>query len=186
REALEEMRTAAIGLKTAPLGRAFITLATAVERRYAEAKRERAVLDFSDLQRLLRDLLKKDAGARHLVKSRFDALFIDEMQDTSRIQLDLIALLAEARAGEADLRTVENVPTAVRFEPGLLCIVGDRKQSIYEFRGADVAVFSQASEVLRKGEPPARVELLRRSYRSRPALVELSNTLFRTALAGGG
>lgn len=185
-EAVEDVKVFHAGLPVAPLGRAFVALAAQVEAAYRKAKTERGALDFSDLQRLFRDHLQQDRDLRKLVKSRFDSLLVDEFQDTSRLQLDLVSMLAEARSEQADIATSTDIAGTLKFEPGLLCIVGDRKQSIYEFRGADVAVFAQAEAALRdptRSSPPARVEYLTQSRRSRPALVTFANELFSQSMS---
>ena len=65
-EAREEMESAVVGIQAAPLGRGFVALAIAVERRYSEAKRQRSAIDFADMQRLLRDRLRaRGPEARH-------------------------------------------------------------------------------------------------------------------------
>ncbi len=182
-QAIDELQSALAAVRAVPLGRAFIELVANVEARYRDAKSAREALDFSDLQRKLRDLLRDNAAARREVKERIEALLIDEFQDTSRLQLELVALLAESRQTEAPLPSGGFV-SAVRWEPGLLCAVGDRKQSIYEFRGADVAVFSGLETALSgpNAAAPARIEHLSRSYRSRPRLVQFVNELFRRAM----
>lgn len=176
---LENLRAALAGVRAAPLGRAFIEVLEGIETRFREAKASRDALDFSDLQRMLRDLLLRDPGARRELKGRIDALLVDEFQDTSRLQLDLVGLLAESREAEAP---ADGLSTPVTWAPGLLCVVGDRKQSIYEFRGADVAVFGSLESSL-GGGAGARTERLQRSYRSRPRLVGLVNELFRRAMS---
>jgi ATP-dependent helicase/nuclease subunit A len=187
-DALGELRVAAAGVRVAPLARSFLEVMTAVEQRYSAAKRTRNAVDFSDLQRLFRNALRDDPAARRDMKARIDTLLVDEFQDTSRLQLDIVAMLSEARAGEAELG-VSEIAEAVRWEAGFLCIVGDRKQSIYEFRGADVSVFSRLREQLTRPElqaSAARVEYLQRSYRSRPRLVSLVNALFKQAMPSNG
>src|SRR5690606_18554061 len=64
----------------------------------------------------------------------------------------------------------------------IFCAVGDRKQSIYEFRGADVALFAALTAQARAGEG-LRLEALGYSWRSRPDLVRFANGLFSTLLA---
>lgn len=118
----------------------------AVAAQHEAALREQGVLDFTGLLVQARDLLRDDAVARREAQARFQVLLVDEFQDTNRLQLELVLLLAERREGaprpvstafEARHREVLSLP----LEPGALAVVGDRKQSIYEFRGADVSVF---------------------------------------------
>ena len=70
-------------------------------------------------------------------------LLVDEFQDTDPLQYEIVLLLAERRGGGAgDAYDAE-------LEPGRLFIVGDPKQSIYRFRGADYAAYRTAVERIR-------------------------------------
>ncbi len=99
-------------------------------------------LAFSDLLRLSRDVLRDRPSAAARTRERFEVLLVDEFQDTSRVQRDIVYLLRE-RADRAATRARGGVPRAEDLEPSGLLVVGDRKQSIYAFRGADVSVFGQ-------------------------------------------
>jgi superfamily I DNA/RNA helicase len=95
------------------------TLAGAVFARYqAELKTLNAV-DFDDLLILTVKLLNEHADVRQRWQQRFHYLMIDEFQDTNRLQLDLVSLLADERKNVA--------------------VVGDDDQSIYGWRGAEVS-----------------------------------------------
>jgi|GEM_PF-1841705 len=98
-------------------------------RRMARAN----VLDYDDLQLRLLEVLRSNPEARAAMASEFDHIMIDEFQDTNEVQYAIARLLAD------DLRG-----------PSRLCIVGDTKQSIYGFRGAEVAVFGSAAEAMRE------------------------------------
>jgi superfamily I DNA/RNA helicase len=100
-------------------------------------------------------LLRLDCRIRHLL--------VDEFQDTSYLQLDLIRSLT---AG---------------WEPGdgrTLFAVGDPMQSIYRFRGAEVRLFVAAQETGRIGELPVDNIVLRRNFRSQAHLVGWANEIF--------
>ena len=95
-------------------------------RRYALRKERQNALDFEDLQLRVLDALRDDA-ARERIARRFQHIMIDEFQDTNELQYSIARdLLDELRYGH-------------------LCIVGDKKQSIYGFRNAEVEVFTKAT-----------------------------------------
>ena len=91
---------------------------------YTRLKEDRRALDFDDLEAGALALLRDHPAARARWQAEVRALLVDEFQDTNARQRDLLALL--------------NGDAGKRF------IVGDGKQSIYRFRGADVTVFRAA------------------------------------------
>jgi ATP-dependent helicase/nuclease subunit A len=130
---------------------------------YREAKRQQAALDFDDLETLTRDLLYRfpHVRARYL-GAEFKHVLVDEFQDTNAAQWDIVRALAE--------------PT----NPGCLFLVGDDKQSIYQFRGADVSVFDRVRrQILDVGGVDVA---LVRSFRSHRRLVECFNYIFASVL----
>ena len=127
---------------------------------YEEAKRSESVLDFEDLQLLVRDLLRHDASIRELEQLRFRQIMVDEFQDTNSLQCDIV-----------DLLRGEREDTDVFY-------VGDEFQSIYGFRHADVAVFRQRREAAAQRLPLAR------NYRSRPEVLGAINHLFADEFDG--
>lgn len=93
------------------------------------AKREQRALGFDDLLSGVRDLLRRDPEVATRYRAELRALLVDEYQDTNRLQDEIVTLLtAPGAPGEG--------------APPELFIVGDEKQSIYRFRGADVQVFN--------------------------------------------
>ncbi len=150
----------------------------------AELKRRRA-LDFTGLLVATRALLRDHLETRRAVQRRLGALLVDEFQDTNRLQLDIVLLIAEQRAGgprpvstSFDGGLEESL--ALPLEPGFLAVVGDRKQAIYEFRGADVAVFElMAKAIERHGGARA---FLSQSRRSSAPLVRAVNSLMPQVL----
>ncbi|MDB4945403.1 MAG: putative ATP-dependent helicase [Labilithrix sp.] len=103
------------------------------------ASRARAAIGFGELLRAARELLRDRPDVAEEIGSGIDALLVDEFQDTSRVQRDLLQLLW-AREGT---REAGRIPPLSAVRPGGLLVVGDRKQSIYGFRGADVGVFAE-------------------------------------------
>lgn len=160
KDALEDLEALLVSRMAAPLAKGLELLLTPLGERFSRLKQEEAVLDFSDLLRLARDLLRDHATVRHELRQRFQVFLIDEFQDTSPIQAELVALLVGDEG----------------HEPGRLYIVGDRKQSIYDFRGADVAAFTRLCGRLR--QLGADDETLDRSYRSLPGVLQFVNSLF--------
>ncbi|HWE22351.1 MAG TPA: UvrD-helicase domain-containing protein, partial [Myxococcales bacterium] len=181
REAVDELLEADAQVRSGRLARDLALVAAEAQRRYRAEKARESALDFDDLTRLTRDLLANDLSVRRLEKARLGVLLVDEFQDTSRPQLELIGWLVEDGDGTAPAGS--GLSGSRPIAPGKLVVVGDRKQSIYDFRGADVAgAQGFATRALADG---AERFVLRASRRSRPALVELCNRLFRTALGAG-
>lgn len=89
-------------------------------------------LDFEDLQLKLYEALEKE-DVRTKIAGRFRYIMVDEFQDTNELQYQIVRRMVR------DLTDIN-----------LLCVVGDRKQSIYGFRGAEVEVFTRATEDIRK------------------------------------
>ncbi|MCK7517922.1 MAG: UvrD-helicase domain-containing protein [Ignavibacteriales bacterium] len=103
-------------------------------------------MGFRDAASAAVDLLSRRPEIRAGWKDRFRHIMIDEFQDDDELQKDLLYLLAERRD-----RTDPGVPKRRDLEPDKLFFVGDEKQSIYRFRGADVAVFRGLAEDLGAG-----------------------------------
>ncbi len=129
RTAAEGFRLEAAEVLAAPQRAELAALVAAAERRYAERKRAAAAVDFDDLLLEARRLLTRDAALRAELRRGLRALLIDEYQDVNPVQQSIFDILCRAEpAGE----------------PGpILVAVGDLKQSIYRFRGADVSVFAR-------------------------------------------
>ena len=103
------------------------------------ASRARASIGFGEILRAARELLRDRPDVAEEVGGAIDALLVDEFQDTSRVQRDLLQLLW----ARDDAREAGRVPPLAAVRLGGLLVVGDRKQSIYGFRGADVGVFAE-------------------------------------------
>ncbi|GAB4259951.1 MAG: double-strand break repair helicase AddA [Pararhodobacter sp.] len=147
------------------------------------AKKARGWLDFDDLIRLARQLLSDSAVAQWVLfklDGGIDHILVDEAQDTSPEQWRVIDLLTqEFTAGQgarADLRTI--------------FVVGDRKQSIYSFQGADLRGFEAtradfAQRLAQAGQGLNQMEL-KHSFRSSDAVLRLVDQCFSPARGVGG
>ena len=134
-----------------------------VQAAYRERKRENAQLNFDDLERLAALLLQQKDVRRRYRGSEFKHLLVDEFQDTNAAQWQIIQSLADLERG------------------GTLFAVGDPKQSIYQFRGADVSVFGAVRAQI-EGKASGLALPLSTSFRSHRPLVEQLNALFARIL----
>ena len=139
---------------TAPAAGALVTLTEAYTSVLASLKGERGVLDFGDLQLRTARLLEERPDLRDRYRSAFRLIMVDEFQDTDELQMRIV----QSISGEN------------------LCTVGDERQSIYRFRGADLAVYRRHREQMaRAGASP--VELVD-NYRSHPEVIGFVNEVF--------
>jgi ATP-dependent helicase/nuclease subunit A len=139
-------------------------------RRAREEMLRRGFVTFDGLLALARDLLRDHSDVRRAVRARFRMLLVDELQDTDPRQYEIILLLG---AGD-DADTHD--PLSVTPEPGRLFLVGDPKQSIYRFRGADFGSYRIATD--RVVEQGGRELTLQANFRSVPGILAPVNRLF--------
>jgi len=149
----------------------------------AEAKRLADVMDFKDLGACAVDILRRRKDLRAFWKSGIESIMIDEFQDNNELQKNLLYLLAEKKDQESD-----RIPLPENLEDGKLFFVGDEKQSIYRFRGADVAVFKRLSGELSGSETGEGSEniVLSSNYRSTLDLIGFFNEFFSFAMNDAG
>src|ERR1019366_5886448 len=115
-----------------------------VIRRFRDYKRATALLDFDDLIFAARDLLRDHDDVRRALAKRYPHVLVDEFQDTDPLQSEIFwRLCGEPPAGGS----IENWPD-FKIRPGALFLVGDPKQAIYRFRGADVLTYVRARAAL--------------------------------------
>jgi len=106
-------------------------------------KHAAALLDFDDLLYTARNLLAGSEQVRQALAGRFQHVLVDEFQDTDPLQIDILwRLCGEARKDGGD------DPLARALRPGALFLVGDPKQAIYRFRGADVNAYIGARSAI--------------------------------------
>lgn len=140
------------------------------ERAYAAAVRSRGLVTFDDLPRLLAHLPEPvRLNLEYRMDAKFDHWALDEFQDTSRGQWRAISnIIAENSQPDGD-KTV--------------FIVGDRKQSIYEWRAGDVRILGE--QVARAQAAPNSLLSLDESYRYRREIAEAVNKIFETRVIRG-
>jgi ATP-dependent helicase/nuclease subunit A len=137
-----------------PQAALFQTLLTRAETAVRTSMVREGVLGFGAVLRAARDILRDDAAAARTLGRELDAFLVDELQDTSRIQREIVELAWQADPASG---LPSDLPAVARVRPRGLLVVGDRKQSIYGFRGADVAAFAELCIGL--AGRPARVAL---------------------------
>ena len=141
--------------------------------RYEQLKKEKAIVDFSDLEHYcLHILLDEKATPTDLVPSsvaegfqkQFSEVLIDEYQDTNLVQETLLRLLTEGK------------------DAGHLFMVGDVKQSIYRFRHAEPSLFLNKYKAYGSEESEGERIDLARNFRSRKQVLDATNYIFRQVL----
>lgn len=142
---------------------------------YQDYKNESQSLDFDDLEQMTARLLVHNRAVRTRWQQQINAvLLVDEFQDTNQRQRDIVYALA---GFEPSASSLPPIPYSLLPTPqsSSLFIVGDAKQSIYRFRGADVAVFRQVqADIKAAGGTLIDFDL---TFRAHQPLVELTNAL---------
>ena len=136
-------------------------------RRYEAAKQAQGALDYLDLELGAVALLRDHPVVVAAVRERFRHLMVDESQDINPVQAELIELIAGGDGGGP--------------RPALF-LVGDARQSIYRFRGADVHRFTELQALVDSRGGPLLP--LSRSFRSHGHLIGRINELFGEVFAG--
>jgi len=146
----------------------IMSLLSQLQEQYLAKKRAEGVLTFHDVANLSRTILIEQKDIRQSEKEAFKAIMIDEFQDNNELQKDILFLLAE----KIDV-CGEGIPQADDLCKDKLFFVGDEKQSIYFFRGADVSVFRKLKNEINSKDLP-----LKTNYRSSPFLIGAFNAIF--------
>ncbi|WP_164669542.1 helicase-exonuclease AddAB subunit AddA [Virgibacillus doumboii] len=157
----------------APVIRQLTELVKQFKEQFTEQKRERAIVDFSDLEHYCLELLTDESSTvEHVVPSRvaeglkkqFSELLVDEYQDTNLVQETILTLISDQEG------------------PGNMFMVGDVKQSIYRFRHAEPTLFIQKYKRFADDEIPAKRVDLASNFRSREHVLSGANYIFRQIL----
>ena len=132
------------------------TVIGAVYSRYNRELHALNAMDFDDLLVQAVKLLNDHPSVREKWRGRFSQMLVDEFQDTNRLQLDLVSLLASG-------------------EPPNICVVGDDDQSIYGWRGAEVSNILE----FEKHFPNPEIVRLEQNYRSTNQILTAANRLIK-------
>jgi len=160
----------------------IVTLYSRCLERYRRKKFERHLLDYNDLELMAYEAISRNPEWQNVLFSfdeHTDHILVDEFQDTSSLQWRIIDKLTEEwRSGLGSKRESGINPT--------IFLVGDDKQSIYSFRGANVSIFRNARRRLSEwlGDEYHFIEV-KENYRSLPAIISFVNALFERLMPGG-
>jgi CRISPR-associated exonuclease Cas4 len=138
-------------------------------------KRNAAVLDFDDLLLAARAVLRGHETVRQAVSIRYTRILVDEFQDTDPVQAEILFLIASASGSGSAWQERALIP-------GNLFMVGDPKQAIYRFRGADVATYMEARNAVER-QFPDNILRITTSFRSRGDILDHVNRCFRDPLS---
>ncbi|MGZ3215039.1 double-strand break repair helicase AddA [Paracoccus sp. T5] len=181
-ERVELARPQALALATAERTLALHRFGHAFATRMAQAKAAHGWLDFDDLIRRTAQLLEESSMAQWVLwrlDGGIDHILVDEAQDTSPEQWRVIRRLTDEFTSGA----------GAQDRPRTLFVVGDPKQSIYSFQGADIAVFEamrdRFDQDFQAVQQPMQRRGLAHSFRSSPAILRLVDAVFQDQAAEG-
>ena len=145
--------------------RAVVDLARMIQDRFGVLKGP-SRLDNGDLLMKCAETLRAHPEIARRYRDQFKLIMIDEFQDTDKLQVSIVELLAQPSFGN-------------------VCTVGDAQQSIYRFRGADVNVFFEYRDALRRSSDRARFVSLPDNFRSHADVLALVDAVFSQQSAFG-
>lgn len=137
-----------------------------------EARRREGSLEFDDLLWLAADVLDHEREVRARLHDEIKVMLIDEFQDTDPLQWRII-------------RRITAHPDDDNANPlaGRIVVVGDPKQAIYSFRGADIGTYNQALAMFEPADGIGEVLQLRQNFRTVAPVIHWVNQLFTNAMA---
>ena len=153
----------------------LVQIVQPVMDRFREHKRSTAQLDFDDLIFAARDLLRDFDEVRQALAGRFRHVLVDEFQDTDPSQTEIFWRLCGEPEVDGDIVDW----TSFKLRPGALFLVGDPKQAIYRFRGADIAAYIRAREAFRS-QVPDGVLSISTNFRSSAPIMTYVNERFES------
>jgi len=169
---IADIGQALLKAQTLALTGAVFTLAQEYSQRFERAKSQQRSLDFNDQILLVRDLLKNKIVSdwiRYKLDGGIEHILLDEAQDTSPAQWDIIDALHDA--------FVQDNPDRPSRHSRTLFAVGDEKQSIYSFQGADPEMFLSKIRDYAGDNNVGEVRM-RMSFRSAPEILSFVDHIF--------
>lgn len=140
---------------------AMVGLLLKIDKCYSELKAGVHGMDFSDQEYAAYDILETEDAA-HFYQEKFVEIYIDEYQDNTRLQDDIISKISR--------------------EQGNVFRVGDVKQSIYKFRHAEPAIFNEKIDRYKEDRSLGKVLPLTENFRSSPQILAFVNHVFEQAM----
>ena len=156
----------------------LVEIVRPVGEAYRTYKRSAALLDFDDLIRSARDLLRDHESVRQALSLRYQHILVDEFQDTDPLQAEIFWRLC----GEAQPEKPAAAWTELHIRPGALFLVGDPKQAIYRFRGADVQAYLDARDRLLRQDDQCLLSIVT-NFRSCAPILNHVNECFESPLS---
>jgi ATP-dependent exoDNAse (exonuclease V) beta subunit len=142
---------------------------------YQARKRAAAVLDFDDLLIHVRSLVRDHDQVRLAIGRRYRYILVDEFQDTDRIQNEILFSIAATEERSARWE-------GSQLRPGSLFLVGDPKQAIYRFRGADIEAYELCRRLIGGQDRGAVIEVTA-NFRSQSPIIRHVNACFEPVFA---
>jgi DNA helicase-2/ATP-dependent DNA helicase PcrA len=143
------------GLNPKMVDESAIAMAQHISRRYDSALKACNAVDFDDLLLLVLKLFREHPAVLEACRAKYRYVMVDEYQDTNAAQFDLVKLLCDEHRN--------------------LCVVGDDDQSIYGWRGAEIANLLD----LEKHFPEVKVVKLEQNYRSTNIILNAANAVIK-------
>lgn len=174
---------ALLSLRAAAAGTVLAGVAQAVQsllERYQQHKRNAAQLDFDDLIFAARALLRDHEPVRQALADRYCHVLVDEFQDTDALQAEIFWTLC----GESHPHAPHDWRQR-RIRPGALFLVGDPKQAIYRFRGADIAAYMAARDAYGAQDQDSVLSIAT-NFRSDAPILAFVNQRFAAPLSVAG
>jgi len=154
---------------------------------FRQFKKQAGLVSYADLLLHVRDGLIGNHALRRTIKNSIKHILVDEYQDTSPLQEDLLALLLENKSREHEINDHANILARVDMSQGpTLFVVGDKKQSIYGFRGADISLFDNMIDKLMSFHDIFDKRLLVINRRSGKNIIGLTNLISGVTLKDQG